>query len=264
MQADAEVAREQLLRAYEEKRYTLAEMREVFFDNDIAMGTLQAKLNGNAPIAGSNRRTIRLFAAALAKIEAENCEECSLYRDIARRAVGLSSDDEVPPLSQHFFGGYDMYVRETFYNARSHAAEMQDSIKKYRLQIYRCEKCATPRFCVEVRDENNETLSRTGFVFMRSQRIHLMSIGKDQLNHVLIRGHNQLDEGPLPGLVLFDRESSNSQMMFACRTALVKDGTVFAKAIADDEWGQMDHFLKNDSVPRQDGVLGAYHYARES
>ncbi|MEL7000152.1 MAG: hypothetical protein AAFP68_17990, partial [Pseudomonadota bacterium] len=59
-------------------------------------------------------------------------------------------------------------------------------------------------------------------------------------------------------------ESDEAQMMYTCRTALVKDGTGFAHAISGDEWNQIDQFLTDDSVPRQDGVLGAYHYARRS
>ncbi|MEL7466843.1 MAG: hypothetical protein AAFN27_00215 [Pseudomonadota bacterium] len=264
MQADAEAAREQLLRAYREKRYTLAELRAVFFGNDIAIGTLQAKLNGHAPIAGSNQRTIRLFASALAKIEAANCDECGLYKDIARRAVGLTDRDEVPPVPQHFFGSYKLYMREVFFNPKSRGEQKRNSISMHRLFIYHCERCHNPKFRVEVKTEKDETINRIGFVFMRANRMHMMVISNDQFNHMLVRGHNRMEEGPLPGLVLFDRESDEAQMMYTCRTALVKDGTGFAHAISGDEWNQIDQFLKDDSVPRQDGVLGAYHYARRS
>ncbi|MEM9059983.1 MAG: hypothetical protein AAGD13_05930 [Pseudomonadota bacterium] len=263
IQADAEAAREQLLRAYEEKRYTLAEMREVFFDNDIAMGTLQAKLNGHAPIAGSNRRTIRMFASALTKIQAANCKECGLYKDIARRAVGLDDNEEPPSVPDHFFGDYNIYTRYVFYNSKSRAEDSTNSINRYRLIIYRCERCGFPRFRAEVKNDQDETLNRLGFAFMRSQRLHLMIISQDQFTHMLFRAHNLLEEGPLPGIVLYDRESNEAHTMFACRTALVKDGTGFADAIAADEWNQIDYFLRDDSVPRRDGVLGAYHYAMD-
>lgn len=263
LQADAEAARAELLRAYEDKRYTLAELRATFFDNDLAMGTLQAKLNGHAPIAGSNQRTIRLFAAALKKIQAINCDECGLYKEIARRSVGADDEKSIPRLAQDYFGNYDLYTRYVFSNFKSQPEDKTSSINIYKMVLHHCENCGYPKFRIEVKNEYGEAVSRSGFVFLRSTRIHLMIIGKDQFTHMQLRGHTMLDEGPLPGIVLYDRESNEGHTMYACRVALVKEGSGFADDISGDEWNRMDYFLRNDSVPRQDGVLGAYHYARE-